>query len=474
MDRAYDIFEKSIVFANSISKSRNRSRKFRCPCCHNEVLHVYSRKITSYFKHRDGNNNTKCENYFKQEIAPNNSQLPQKKKNEQVEFYFDINKKMFFLGIRLNDEKINSYEQKAALFELLTSKNERASSPLKINNKNFFHNIFTMIPIEKFSFRYFFNIHSDSTNKSEEYEVFKTNSNPTFFKILGNDDTNFKAKLVHKDTLYTNIPYFAVSPIQWDSHLTGDIEIKNTLTFETMGKRFVGKYLTIVNKTTKTEALLLSWGYKLEKSETLTLLWPPAFIDNDISYVKLDYAYFYSTFKSHPKNKDVNSIYIQEIMNSVLKLSFKSKKRIIISNRNIEFEIVRDRRDHTNLIGLPVSEKHENVYTVSDDNQYFLFNRSGIKPMSKGQSITLTQSTIIKSYLFGYLNICIYPKIQKKIAGDQLLIDILAHYKQTEVYKENDFDSLEFSETALKYIKSCKTTRLINTAVKNFIKEGRI
>ena len=182
MDRAFDTFEKSIVFAISITKSKYHSRKqYKCPCCHNEVLYVNAKKVTPYFKHRDGNNNAECENYFRQVLAQNQNQYSPKKK-ELVDFYFDNNKKMFFLGIRLSENKINSYEQKAASFELLTSKNEKAISPKLINNQNFLHNNLTLIPIEVFSFSYIFKIYCKFTyeNEIEEHKVFNSIGNPTY------------------------------------------------------------------------------------------------------------------------------------------------------------------------------------------------------------------------------------------------------------------------------------------------------
>lgn len=470
MDRAYDIFQKTIVFANSIKKTRNRKR-YKCPCCNEEVIHAFSDKITSYFKHLNGNNNADCENYFKQEIVSNINQHPTKNKNERAEFYFDNNRKMFFLGIRFNDKILNYYEQNGASLELLTSKNERAISPFKIDNQNFFQNILTMIPIELFSFSYSFKTYSNLTwkNEVEECEVFKANGNPTFYKILGNDDINCKAKLVNKDILYTNIPYIAIfhnhSLIQQNSNLSEDIGIKDTFTFETLGRTFIGKHLIVKNKTAKTVALLSSWGFNLESSETLTLLWPPASVVNDVFLINFDYAYIHSSLKFPSE--------IEYVMNSVSKHSF-SKPRKYISHKNIEFRIAINKRSPINLINFPVSERFENVYKVQDNKQHFLFNRSGVKQIREGQSVSLTPASIIKCYRYGYLESCIYPMIQADLTGEQLLNDILTHYKRTEVYNENVFDSLELSETALKYIINCKTTGLINSAVMNFIKEDRL
>ena len=472
MDRAYDVFLKTIVFANSIGEVRGRNQKhYKCPCCNEDVVHAFSKKITSYFKHRDGNNNAECENYFKQETVQNTDQRSSKNRNERIEFYFDYNKKMFFLGIRFNDKKIDDYERKAASLELLTSRNEKAISPLKINNLNFFPNTLTMIPIEIFSFSYFFKTYCNLTweNEYEECEVFKINNNPTFFKILSNDDINLKAKLVCKEILYTNVPYLAIfhnhSLIQQNSSIPDDIEINDSFTFETMSRWFMGIYLTIKNKASKTTALLSSWGFNLETSETLTLLWPPASVVNDVFLINFDYAYIHSSLKFLSE--------IEYVMNSVSKHSF-SKPRKYINHKNIEFRIAIDKRSPINLFSLPISKKFENVYKVPDNKQHFLFNRSGVKQIREGQSVSLTPASIIKCYRYGYLESCIYPMIQADLTGEQLLNDILTHYKRTEVYNENVFDSLELSETALKYIINCKTTGLINSAVMNFIKEDRL
>jgi len=160
-------------------------------------------------------------------------------------------------------------------------------------------------------------------------------------------------------------------------------------------------------------------------------------------------------------------------MNGVSKHLFNKPKKVI-NYKNIEFRIAKDKRTIFNFDKFSISNKYENVYTIPDDNKHYLFNCSGVIPISKGQTITLTPSTVIKCYLFGYFNTCIFPKPQNKFNDEQLLNDILTHYKRTEIFKEDYFDSYNLSETALKYIKNCKATGLINSAVKICIKEKQL
>ena len=617
MQKAYDTYLQSNVSADSAAKNCGIERnRYECVHCEEEVrlAAVGSTKMMSHFRHRSGNNDKVCENYLGQYGAINTDFRSRKNKNGRAEFYFDNNTKMFYLGLRFNDEEIKFYEQSLTTFELRTSAQGKASEPLKISYKNFSPDVPTMIPIEKFSNNYFlFYTHN---NIKREEEVF-SNNGPTFFKILSNDSSqnrlhetlsknrpitaateiqqqeasfelraamentvynfittetekkkaeskarkiwheeemkrkekaeaetileaieyakklrgkteatdileikmdeqktwneeemkreteaeaikeddelqnqhpmeqeqtinvndkffqnNYKAKLVRSEVLYTNVPYFVVFQGQFsDFCLPNDMKVDDSFKFYTMNRNFLGKCLTIKNKTNDIDALLSSWGYKLEASETLTLLWPPAVIVDDITLINSDYSYLYSSFELSFGNINVPEN-IKKIINGIFKVSVKSRVRVY--KKNAEMVIDKDNQNLASFDNLSITEMFENIYTVPENNTHFLFNRSGVVPLSKGQSVPLISGNVIRHYHFGYLKSFICPKIQSKLTNEQLLNDILAHYKRTEVLNSNDFDSLKLSETVFQYIKSCEASGFINSAVKHFIEEGRL
>lgn len=482
MRKAYDTFLQSEVSADLAGKSGGfEPYRYECAHCGEEVrlAAVGSVCMVPHFRHRSGNNDVECEKYLGQYGTINIDSRSRKSKSERAEFYFDKSTKMFFLGLRFSDDEITAYEQPTTYFELRSSAQEQAFLALRINNRNFDPDVLRMIPLENFSYNYF--LSNTCNGIKRKYELFnRINRNsgnaPTFFKIQGND-SNYKAKLVRSTVLYTNVPYFVAFQGQHsfpqDCCLPSDIKVDDTFQFETMGRKFLGKILTIKYKTTQINSFITSWGYQLEVSETLTLLWPPAALLNEVSMIDANAVFLFSSFELEAHgNINVHSEDIKKIAKGVSKVSVNSK--IKIYRKNAEININKEEKNSTSFDPLPITERQESVYTVPDNSTYFLFNRSGVTSINKGQSVLLTPGSLIRHYRSGYLNGLVYPLKQSKLSGEQLLNDILAHYKRTENFSIDAFDSLELSEAASLYIEKCIETGLINSAVKHFIKEGRI
>jgi hypothetical protein len=481
MHKAYDTFLQSEVSADLAVKNGGGLEPYRYECAHcgEEVrlAAVGSTIMVSHFRHRSGNNDVKCEDYLGQYGTISTDSRSRKSKNERAEFYFDKSTMMFYLGLRFSDDEINAYEQLSTIFELRSSPQEQAFFTIKINNNNFYPDNSRMIPIEKFSYNYF--LSNTLNGVKRKYEVFNNNTStgPTFFKIQGNDDNGYKAKLVRSATLYTNIPYFVVFQNQYStpnaSYLSNDIRIDGTFRFETMGKKFLGMVLTVKTKTAYLDSLTISWGYHLESSETLTLLWPPATLVDETVLIGSKHAYLYSSFELQAHgNINVHSDDIKRIANGLSKVSVKTKTKVY--KKNAEIVIDKNIQRPVNFDALPYANRLEGVYTVPDDGTHFLFNLSGVMSLSKGQSIPLTPYSVIRLYLFGYLTGSIHPLQQNELTGEQLLKDLLAHYKRTEAFPKGAFHSYKLSETASHYVQKCEALGLINSAAKRFIEEGRL
>jgi hypothetical protein len=273
------------------------------------------------------------------------------------------------------------------------------------------------------------------------------------------------------------MPYLAVYEGYYSSpttnHLVGDIDFSDTFRFETMGRIFWGRILTINQKTAEVDSLFDLWGYQVEASETLTLLWPPAVQKNEISTMDSEYAFLFSSFNLEPHgNINVHSTDIKSIGSGVSRVSVNS--RVKIYRKNAEITINSERREPSEHDILPLRTRSASVYKVPDDSTYFLFNRSGAAQIREGQTVSLTPGSLIKHYRFGYLDGIISPVCQNRLSGEPLLNDLLAHYKQTEHFSGEAFESLELSEIATRYIGNCRETGVINTAAKRFIEEGRL
>lgn len=477
MRKAYDTFLQSEVSADLAARSGGQEPyRYECAHCGEEVrlAAAGSTSMVAHFRHRSGNNDVDCESYLGQYGAISIDSRSRKSRTERAEFYFDSSTKMFYLGLCFSENEIVTYEEESAKFELRVAAQEQAFLVLRINNISFLPDTPRMLPIERFSYSYF--LSNTLNNVKRRYDFFKKDGSPTFFKIQGND-TDYRARLIRSTILYTDVLYFAVVEAQHSfpqaSYLPSGIEMTDTYRFETMGRRVLGQVLTIKNKTADVETLFASWGYQVEASETLTLLWPPAVQINEVSAIYSNNAFLFSSFALEPHgNINVHSTDIQKITSSVSKVSVHS--RVKVFRKNAEIIIDEENAYLPYYETLPTEEDHTQVYTVPNDGTYYLFNRSGALPISEGQTVSLTPGSVIKRYHSGYLDGVIYTAKKNELAGESLLNDLLAHYKRTEVLFLDSFAALCLSDTASRYIEECIETGVINSAAKRFIEEGRI
>lgn len=475
MHKAYDTILQSEVSADLAAQNRSfEPYRYECACCGQEVYiaATHSAKMVPHFKHRNGNNYIECEIYVGRFGAINIDSRSRKSNRKIVEFYFEKNTKTFNLGLCFSIEEIKTYEQSNVMLELRSTVVDRAFYTLMINRANFAPNIMTLIPINKFSFSYFL---SNTFNRTAcEYDFFRSDNTPLFFKLKAND-SNYKAKLVRSKVLYTNVSYFVVFQSQYSqlkeiSFFNG-ICVEDKFLFETMGKKFLGIVLTIKNRTVQIEKFLSYWGYQLEASEILTLLWPPSVLTEDVSTINSDYVFLYSSFELQAHgNINVHSEDFYRVTNDVSKVSVKTKTKVF--KKNAEITIDKSEKHSSDFNEIPLTESSASIYTVGNNGTYYLFNHFGVKRLSEGQSVSLTPQDEIRHYDFGYLTSRIYPRLQEELAGEYLLADILSHYRRTEVFDKSVLSSCVFSETASQYIKKCETSGLINTMVKQFIEEG--
>lgn len=477
MRKAYDTILQSEVSANLAAQNGDfEPYRYECACCGEEVYIAasHSTSMVPHFRHRNGNNDVECENYLGKYGAISIDARSRKSNRERVEFYFEKNTKTFSLGLRFSGEEINTYEQHNVVFELRSSSAEQPFFTLPINNTNFTPENPTLIPFNKFSFSYFLSNTLNGTRR--KYDFFRSGNIPVFFKLLGND-SDYKAKLVRGTVLYTNVSYFVVFQGQYslsqEVRFSNEIYIEDTFTFKTMGKKFLGKVLTIKKKTAQVDALVLSWGYQLEASETLTLLWPPAVLVDEVSVINSEYAFLYSSFdlQAHG-NINVFSEDIYRATDEVSRVLVNPKTKVFKKNAEI---ILAKGEEHAYVFDeISPTESTASIYTVSDGSTYFLFNRSGAKRLSKGQFIALTPQAEIIRYYSSYPTDRIYHRQQEELAGEDLLDDILSHYRRIEAFDKSVFSSRVLSKTASQYIEKCEASGLINTVAKQFIEEGRL
>lgn len=477
MRKAYDTVLQSEVSAVLAAQSGGfEPYRYECACCGEEVYVAasYSTSMVPHFRHRNGNNDVACENYLGQYGAISIDSRSRKSNRERVEFYFENSNKNFCLGLRFSIDEIQGYEQRNVNFELRTNASALPFYTLAINNIHFAPDVPTMIHLNNFSFCYYLSNTLNGTKR--KYGFFKFGNTPTFFKLQGND-SNFKAKLVRGNVLFTNVQYFVAFQSK-DSNPHGirfpdEIQVNETFSFETMGLKFLGMTLSIQKKTAYIDGLLKTWGYQLEASETLTLLWPPAPVIDDVSVVTVNKVFIFTSFELQAHgNINVHSTDISLVNHGISRVLVKQKTKIFRKNAEIVIDTFDQPSDDFSAITL--IESAESIYTVSDDGSYFLFNCSGVSPLGVGQVVLLTPKSEVRRYNFGYLTGRFYHRQHEKLVGEALLEDILRYCKRAEALDLNLFDSLAMSDVALCYVNKCKGSVSINVVAKQNILEGLI
>lgn len=473
---AYDTILQSEVSAELAAQNSGfEPYRYECICCGEEVFiaAAHSTKVTAYFKHRTGNNDVECENYLGKYGKTNIDSNLRRSNRERVEFYYDSVSKTFCLAVKFDGDEIRNYEQQFVDLKLKTENSDVPFHTLKINNLNFSPDVPTLIPLTDFSISYYLSNTLDGEER--KYDFMNCDNAPTFFKILGND-CDFKAKLVRSTIIFTNIKYFVAFQGQHSLpqkvQSSKGMEVEQVFHFETMNRKFSGFVFSITQHGIPfIDNLLKSWGYRLEASETLTLLWPPTYLIGDTSVVASDYAFIFSSFELQGRgNINVCSKEITKLSYGISKVRLKPKTKISKKNAEIVIDKIILPVDDYSVITL--SKNFAGIFNVPSNGTYYLFNNSGVSPLVNGQVVFLTPNSFIIQYKFNYPVGYIFPCPQKELTENELLEDILKHYKRDEVFDSTKFHGFVPSKAISKYVKECRIAGTINSAVMQFIKEG--
>jgi hypothetical protein len=475
MRKAYDTILQSEVSADlAVQSGGFEPYRYECACCGEEVYIAapYSTYMVPHFRHRNGNNDVECENYLGQYGAISIDYRSRKSNRERVEFYFENSNKNFCLGLRFSAEEIQGYEQQNVDFELRTNASASPFYTLGIKNINFAPDVPTMVSLNNFSFCYYL---SNTLNGIKRpYGFFNCETTPTFFKVQGND-SDFKAKLVRGMVLFTNVQYFVAFQSKYSTQqgirFPNEIEVNETFCFETMGLKFLGMTLSIQKKTDDIDRLLNNWGYQLEASETLTLLWPPAPVIDDVNVVTSNKVFIFTSFELQAHgNINVHSTDILLVNRGISRVLVNQRTKICKKNAEVVIDKIESPIYAYNQIS--ISETAKVSFAIPNYGSWFLFNRSGVSPLKNGQVVYLTPESVIKRYESNYPTNIIYPYRQEELVNEELLEDILMHYKRTETLDLNQFILLTLSNTASQYIDKCSVSGYINSVAKQFIVEG--
>lgn len=470
---AYDAFLQSIVKADSAAQnSANEPYRYECACCGEEVFIAakYSNSMVAHFRHRSGNNDVDCEKYLGKYGLGKVKSETQKRDREKVEFYFKSTTKCFYIGLRFNENEISNYERENVSIEIRSRKNAEPFFSQRIDRESFMPNYAKMVMLETFSPVYFI---SNTLNLNKRSHIIFRENTPSFFKIQGNEK-EFNAKLVRSEALYTDVRYFVAlvggNGVQLKLRKLPGVKIEQEYDFVSMRNHIWASVITITNKTAEIETAFEQWGYKIDTSESLVLLWPPSYESDGINFISADRAFLSSSFRLQPyENINTASNNIQVIDANITKIKVDKHIKILRKNAEIELNV-----QNANLLLKEnnINERFAERFIVPKENRYYLFSDSGIRALTYGEDVILP----IKSYICEYSNGRLVQTIKAiedtELRGEELLIDIIKHYKVYEPYKSIYVDGKPVF--IVNYINSCKRTGIINSLAKKYIEEGKL
>ena len=471
MFRAYDNLLQMPVDAAQAMSDDEKYFRYECLCCGEEVYLAAqnSKQVSKHFRHRNGNNDKKCELYSSQNGSIHVSTQNLHNKHERVDFYFDNTYKLFCFTLCFNEDELKFYEAKNVKFEISCDKNEKSFFSKEINKQDFCENIPEKFVLEKYARTYY--ISNTLYNRKKEYFLFEDNA-PTFFKIQG-DSEDYKAKYVKSRYIYTKVRYF----IAWVGCNAAQIRLKNKkdvviedqCQFTTFGNRSVwGMVVTFKKKNPEIDTLLQSWGYNLSAAEELLLLWPPACTEDDTNYIPCKKTFLYSTFKIQYGNANIFNKDIHYISSNVAIINCQETTRVIKKNVDISIKLDKSEAEH-NFIELSVLYKR--TFVVPNEDVYYRFTKEGTEKLSEGQKVILTPDTVIAGYKNDYPIVKIFYEKITDITLEARFRDILSNYWVCEKYCDEKTEKYQEIPIIDEYLLCCKQNECINSAVIKFLKE---
>lgn len=475
MYKAYDtILQTEVSVESAVQNGDIEQYRYECACC-GEAVYVaapYSTLKSAHFRHRSGNNDVECEIYLGHSNTLTIGNNGRHSNRERIEFYYSNETKLFYIGIRFSAIDIIKYEEKNAILKISTSSSNEPFFEIPISNRYFIPDYCYKVPLDELSLNYF--IWNTIDNEKRPYKFINKRNGLAFFKLSGSGINEYEAKFV-RGCLFTRIRYLAVTQSRYitpkDFNLPSEILVEKTFRFKSMNHNFLGKILCFSSKTPSIEEICHSWGYRIEDSESLSVLWPPVSIENDICITSNNNVFLQTSFalQSHG-NINTHPKAFEEIAYKLYKVALESQIRIY--KKNMEITIQKKGKTKSNYKTLNYSEYTNNVFKTPKEGNHFWFGTEGVMLLKEGQEIVLLGESSVKSYLSTYLFKKVLPHKLPLLIGEELLKDCLLHYKYEESFDPECFNGYTLSNVACRYITMCQSLGKINSIVKQYILEG--
>lgn len=471
MLHAFDTLLQATVSANAaVANSDNEAFRYECVCCGEEVFLAAQDSVykAAHFRHRGGNNDKDCELYLGQYGIVPTAPLQRNKKQDKVEFYYKNTHKAFFISFQFSEAEITAYESSNVRFEVRSSRTLPPFLMQEINHTNFHDDSPEEYMLETYASPYY--ISNTLNNIKREYSLFGT-TGPTFFKIQG-EDADFIAKFIKSKSLYTNVKYFIAWPGQNTAQIrlakVPGVTIDEMQQFKTMNNRSVWSLIaTFTNKNPQLDALLKTWGYDLSTCEELTLLWPPAYENDETLHVFSNKVFVFSSFALQAfGNTNMPSRAIHKVGDSITEIDISEKLRIL--KKNAEMTVVTTNPD-PEYISQDVKYIAREKFEVPKSGRFYRFSSCGVEKLSSGQVVFLTETSSVIECCGNYISTVItLPKEETTLT--QRMLDALAYYWVSIPFKGEIED--HYPEIISRYLYESKAKGYINKAVLTLFEES--
>lgn len=421
---AYDnILQMEVLAEDAAKYGSDDAFRYSCPCCGEIVFVAAADSIqrSSHFRHLHGNNDTECERYIGS--AAHSIRTTSLYAVNRCNFYYY--EKQFYLGVRLSRDEIAKYQSSHSQIELRSNR----ATPFqthRITVQDFAPDALETFPLEQFAYSYKISITGE--NKKSEHFLFKQGA-PSFFKLSGEDVQGY-TKYVQGKTIYTEVYYLVITTST--DYATNAfnrqacVEIKKHFEFCTLGEKFYANIIIIKEKDAGIESLFDSWSYNIASSENITVLWPPSFLQDEITYSLGKTAFVYSSFDIiSRRNTNADPASLTKTDESTTQIGIGNGLKVV--NKNAELDL------RHKSISFPIgSSQIETIecekLNVLQGATIWLFSKQGVKPLSSGESVLLTDTEYAIEYE-NHIPTKMYVHIANAFDFEKFCRDAVVYYR---------------------------------------------
>lgn len=477
MDKAYDSVLQcevdAIVIAKTLYNFEENRHRYQCLCCGEEVYLAAadSSERTPHFRHRRGNNDTECERYLGQPGALEH--FVEMRKKEYIEFYFNNDRMTFEIGASFTKEELDKFEEKKQTMVVSSKCDTMPFLSLPLNGKVFIPDEKNYFTITEFSPDYYVSFDSGGSYYICR-NVMKIGGEINIFRVKVHDE---HSRRLATSILYTETEYIGITE---DEDIIQELVSLEYVISEEMfsfiigNRRFYGVPFSINRVGYFVLHFFQQYDYQIETLEKFNILWPPVYVKDTYFSCPKDTVFVHSSFELISyRNMSIADTNLKKISKDILKLYINDK--VFVHEKNINICIKKEKE-------IEIEEVHEKPeiiysdrYTISDDYDYYLFDKNGCTRLIHGSNTYLSESDRVVGYKNGHVKKCIYACPKEKIDTRQLINDILKYHPQSEAFNPDDFMNITTDESVvLLYLESCYRNGRINTVIKQYIKEGLI